>query len=157
MIGDTLSVVLLWVLKVHLLVLAVAAATMFAWLLRDSIRRRRASGTDATLDPVPDAVKNAASRCPHSFSCVETGMCGDRSLCEVAYADGDNSLVLVSRGKTACPYCTTTPHGHTCVCPVHCHLNSRTAARPDGCALEGFAPGVITEHAVRQPAAARCR
>jgi hypothetical protein len=159
MIGDTFSVVLLWVLKAYLAVLVAAAVAAFTWLAVDSLRKRRQSPAEDTRDPVPDIVKKAALQCPHSLSCIETGRCGDRPLCDVAYADGGESLVLASHERRACPYCTTTEHGHACVCPVHCHLNSRysTGPRYAGYAMEGFGVGVTAVRAAQQPAASGCR
>ena len=35
---------------------------------------------------VPDEILNVTKKCPHSFSCLEFGMCGERKMCKVNYA-----------------------------------------------------------------------
>lgn len=142
MIGDTISTVLLWILKVDLVILAAIGLGALALLARDSLRRLRggiASNRFAS-QPVPDAVKSAASGCPHSLSCIEKGTCGSRPMCEIAYAEGSTSLVLISSEEVACPYRAASVHGQTCSCPVHCHLNAVRTRPPEGAHVPAAAP-----------------
>ena len=71
---------------------------------------------------VSQRVRNETTKCPHGVACLETGKCGDRPLCEVAYADGHCILTLKSRDYRSCPYCV--PFGYVvfCRCPVHSEL-----------------------------------
>jgi hypothetical protein len=111
-------------------------------LVRDSLRRLRGGSASGQFGPhmVPDAVKSAASRCPHSHSCIEKGKCGSRRMCEIAYAEGTTSLVLITSEELTCPYRAATEHGQTCSCPVHCHLNAVYTRPPAEAPVPAAAP-----------------
>ena len=68
---------------------------------------------------VPDSILEATD-CPYTFSCLETGKCGRRTICEVDYAVPENILFLKSEVKEDCPYRWTFGAGRqVCKCPVH--------------------------------------
>lgn len=68
---------------------------------------------------VPESVIEETAACPYSFSCLETGQCGDRPMCSVDYAIPDNILFLKTEAPADCPY--RWPFGinrQVCKCPV---------------------------------------
>ena len=68
---------------------------------------------------IPDSVLAKTTKCPNDFSCLETGRCGDPSLCEVDYADGINILFLIPREWVNCPYRITFAARQVCRCPTN--------------------------------------
>ena len=72
--------------------------------------------------PVKDSVLQETTKCQHNFSCLESGQCGDRKMCEVDYVDGPNLLILVSREDATCPYRTKIADRQICMCPVRCYI-----------------------------------
>ena len=65
-------------------------------------------------------VRRAAVSCTHDFACLRTGVCARPEQCPVAYAAGENTLVLDTGIPNTCPH--RTAHGDTqlCRCPTHC-------------------------------------
>ena len=76
------------------------------------------SGGGAMKVEIPDGVRSKVTQCPHEFSCLETGRCGDRALCEIEYAYGGNVMRLASRDQVPCPYRVAFGHSQLCLCPV---------------------------------------
>ena len=72
---------------------------------------------------VPDEVIERADKCPHNFSCLETGKCF--CACEVNHAHGKDILILKKRSlETAfCPNYFDFEGNYVCICPVHYHLH----------------------------------
>ena len=71
---------------------------------------------------VPDEVIERTDKCPHNFSCLETGKCF--CACEVEQAHGKDILVLKSRSLEAafCKNYSEYGDDYVCLCPVHYHL-----------------------------------
>jgi hypothetical protein len=46
---------------------------------------------------VSEETLNATTKCPHSFSCLESGKCGEHNMCEVSNAIEPNLLELKSK------------------------------------------------------------
>ena len=72
---------------------------------------------------VPDDVLARADKCRHGYSCLETGKCGDRKLCKVDVADGQDVLFLEDSHYANCPYRLPFGDGQICRCPVHYWLS----------------------------------
>ena len=71
---------------------------------------------------VSQRVKDETTQCRHGFSCLTTGECGGRPLCEVADADGHCILTLKARDYHRCPYRVRFGYAHLCRCPTHFEL-----------------------------------
>ena len=74
---------------------------------------------------MPDSVKEKATKCPHALGCLENGRCGERSLCNVAYASGNNLLRLTGNEQFECPYRMSFGYGQICSCPVRWYLDTK--------------------------------
>ena len=68
---------------------------------------------------VPESVLAEAKDCPYEISCVSTGKCGDRELCEIESANGKNVLFLTSKEPAQCLFRVLFADGLLCACPVH--------------------------------------
>ena len=68
---------------------------------------------------VPKEILKATTKCPHSFSCLESGMCGERKMCEVSYAIGPYILGLKSKEPDNCTYRVAFGFSQLCNCPTH--------------------------------------
>ena len=68
---------------------------------------------------VSDAVLNETTKCEHFFSCLETGKCGDRELCQAEYVDGERVIFLRDRSDAKCPYRVALGERQLCRCPTH--------------------------------------
>jgi hypothetical protein len=70
-------------------------------------------------------LQELASKCPNSVSCIETGCCGEREMCKVQRAAGENILFLEGDMPFGCPYLLPFGYGHLCTCPVHAKLHKQ--------------------------------
>lgn len=72
---------------------------------------------------VPDEVIERANKCPHNFSCLETGKCF--CACEVDHVHGKDILILESHssGAALCPNYLNFEGNYVCLCPVHYYLH----------------------------------
>jgi hypothetical protein len=68
---------------------------------------------------VPDQVIEETTKCQNEYSCLGKERSGDRDMCEVSYADGENVLFLKSAGKVLCPYRVSFAFSQVCTCPTH--------------------------------------
>lgn len=73
---------------------------------------------------VPDSIKAQTTSCPDDFGRLTTGRCGDRSICAVDYAYGENVLRLSSAEQPSCPYHVAFEYSQLCTCPVRAYLDS---------------------------------
>lgn len=78
---------------------------------------------------VSEAVRQATTKCAHKFSCLSTGKCGDRAMCQVSYDNGKDVLFLAENADNApppstgdCPYRISYFSGQVCRCPMHYEL-----------------------------------
>ena len=85
---------------------------------------------EATNISTPNDVLKLATKCPHAYSCRETGKCGDQSLCQVEYACGDSVLFLKDRASSQCPYRLSFGERQVCRCPVHIHMRNPKRSGP---------------------------
>ncbi len=67
---------------------------------------------------VSKQVLEKTSKCIHGFSCLESGCCGTRPLCEIDHANGEDVLFLKAKDLISCPYRVTFGHGQLCTCPT---------------------------------------
>ena len=74
---------------------------------------------------IPDSVRRKVTQCPHDFSCLQTGRCGDRNMCEVAYAYGGNVMRLASCEQVHCPYRVAYGDSQLCTCAVREYLHTQ--------------------------------
>jgi hypothetical protein len=75
---------------------------------------------------VPADIIARADKCTHGHSCLETGRCGDKTLCKTHIADGQDILFLSDHQSTNCPYRLPFGEGQICRCPVHYWLHTNT-------------------------------
>jgi hypothetical protein len=68
---------------------------------------------------VPKEILNATTKCVHSFSCLDSGKCGERKMCEVTYAVKPYLLDLKSKEYEDCAYRVSYGFTHYCSCPTH--------------------------------------
>ena len=68
------------------------------------------------------------TRCPHAFSCITTGKCGERDLCEGDEVCASMMLSLKARERedlpAGCSHLMPYGNGHYCLCPVRVFLHS---------------------------------
>jgi len=71
---------------------------------------------------ISDEVIQRADKCPHNFSCLETGKCF--CACEVDHVHSKDILILGSHSSEAasCPNYFNFEGNYVCICPVHYHL-----------------------------------
>jgi len=74
------------------------------------------------LYSVSDKIKSKTTKCPHDFSCLETGLCDNPEKCEVQ-SDFDKNMLIVKFQKPIdilCPYHLAYGNGsgHMCTCPT---------------------------------------
>ncbi len=67
---------------------------------------------------VPDSALAETTACPYDFSCLETGNCGDRTMCEVTYRFGMNILFVLRKDSADCPYSFSFDSDCICNCPT---------------------------------------
>jgi len=77
------------------------------------------------------------TKCKHNFSCLETGNCGDRSICEVEYANGDPVLFLKTTEGTMCRYRVNFANKQVCMCPTHYQIYTQQKQASDGSGQSG--------------------
>ena len=68
---------------------------------------------------VPNEILKATKKCPHSFSCLESGKCGEHKMCEVNFAIEPYVLILKSTEPENCPYRVDFGYSQLCECPTH--------------------------------------
>lgn len=66
---------------------------------------------------VSDAIRKQ-TQCPHDFSCLTTGQCGNHKMCPVQYAVGPNILFLKGDDFPECSYRLPFGHHQVCRCPT---------------------------------------
>ena len=69
---------------------------------------------------VPDDVLKMTTKCPHAFSCLTLGRCGEHKMCEVEHIINITNLIFLKDTQHAdCPYRLTYGNGQICTCPTH--------------------------------------
>jgi hypothetical protein len=68
---------------------------------------------------VPNEILKATTKCPHSFSCLDTGNCGEYPMCKVNYAIEPYVLALKSKEPEDCTYRINYGSNQFCSCPTH--------------------------------------
>lgn len=84
------------------------------------------SPAKAMNSAVPKEILEMTTKCPHGFSCLDSGKCGNHPLCEISSASGKNLLCLVSKNSPGCPYQFPFGYGHFCTCPTHYAMKSKS-------------------------------
>ena len=74
---------------------------------------------------VPKEILDRTTKCPHAFSCLDSGKCGEREMCIVDQADGEDVLLLKSKEAASCTYRIPFGVGQLCTCPTHFYINSQ--------------------------------
>ena len=64
-------------------------------------------------------VLQKTTKCQYNFSCLETGKCGDRAMCEFEYVDGEQVIFLEDQNTADCAYRKTFGTRQLCRCPTH--------------------------------------
>jgi hypothetical protein len=79
-----------------------------------------------------------ATKCLSKASCLETGKCVDRDMCQIERAVGGNILFLKDDGFTfSCPYKVAFGFSHFCSCPVRAILFKEEKRMPaSGCSCQ---------------------
>ena len=72
---------------------------------------------------VPAAILEQTTKCRHDFSCLQTGQCGDRPMCDVERAHGEKVLCVSSADWPRCAYHLDFGGARFCVCPVYCWIH----------------------------------
>ena len=68
---------------------------------------------------VPDDVLKMTTKCPHAFSCLTPGQCGEHKMCEVEHINGTNVMFLKDTQEAVCPYRLKYASSQICTCPTH--------------------------------------
>ena len=76
-------------------------------------------GGDYMTVKVPDDVLKMTTKCPHTFSCLTPGQCGEHKMCEVEHINGIDLMFLKDTQQANCPYRLTYGYGQICTCPTH--------------------------------------
>ena len=66
-----------------------------------------------------EEILNATTKCPHSFSCLESGKCGEHNMCVVSNAIEPYILDLKSKEPENCAYRVCFGSNQFCSCPTH--------------------------------------
>jgi hypothetical protein len=74
---------------------------------------------------VSDQIQKETTKCEHGFSCIKSGQCGDKPMCEVEYSEGVNFLFLKSKTPVDCPYNTSFGRFRVCKCPTRCAIYNK--------------------------------
>ncbi len=56
--------------------------------------------------------------CPHNFSCLTTGKCGDKELCRIQNNVADDISLLQTICRADCPYRKSLGSMQVCRCPT---------------------------------------
>jgi len=56
--------------------------------------------------------------CEHDYSCLTTGKCGNRNICDVRFSAGEYVLFINNIEQTTCNFRMTYGYGHICTCPT---------------------------------------
>jgi len=67
---------------------------------------------------IPTAVLQRDTRCPHAFGCLETGQCGEDTVCEVRRSLSETAMFLETGESSSCPYRFRFGDMQVCSCPV---------------------------------------
>jgi hypothetical protein len=68
---------------------------------------------------VSKEIQDRTTKCPHTFSCLASGNCGNRELCEITSAVGENLLFIKPNEPRFCPYRLPFGYSQLCTCPTH--------------------------------------
>jgi len=68
---------------------------------------------------VPNDELKMTTECPHKFSCLTSGQCGEHKICEVENIIGKNLMFLKDAQITVCPYRVSYGYSQICTCPTH--------------------------------------
>jgi hypothetical protein len=68
---------------------------------------------------VPDDILKMTTKCPHAFSCLTPGQCGEHKMCEVEDINGMNVMFLKDTKEAVCPYRARYASSQLCTCPTH--------------------------------------
>lgn len=71
------------------------------------------------MSDIPNDVANLSSECQHDHSCLISGMCGSKPMCDVISSHADYVLVLKTRESSDCPYRLSIRGRQLCSCPTH--------------------------------------
>jgi hypothetical protein len=67
---------------------------------------------------IPAEVLATTLECPHSFSCLTTGKCGDKELCSIQNYVADEISILQTKSRADCPYRKVLGTMQICRCPT---------------------------------------
>jgi len=73
---------------------------------------------------VSQEILDGTTKCPYAFTCLDSGKCGEREMCGVEYANGDNVLFLESKEAASCAYRVTFGFRQLCTCPTHFYIDA---------------------------------
>jgi hypothetical protein len=68
---------------------------------------------------VPNDILEATTKCPYSFSCIQSGKCGEYNMCNVSYPIEPYVLALKSKEPENCAYRINFGSNQFCSCPTH--------------------------------------
>ena len=74
---------------------------------------------------VSEQVLKETTMCETNFSCLESGQCGDKPMCEVAYANGQNLLFLKTKDSFNCLYRVPFGYSQVCRCPARFAIHKK--------------------------------
>jgi len=84
---------------------------------------------------VPENVLLASLKCTDNYSCLEPHRNGDKPICTVDYAFGENLMFIEALNPEHCPYRISFGQTHICSCPLHyfIHTNCVNRHRQEPC------------------------
>ena len=68
---------------------------------------------------ISDQALSKTNRCPYDFACLNPASLGDKPMCEVRDADGQDILFLKTKEAATCPYRLPFGYEQVCSCPTH--------------------------------------
>ena len=68
------------------------------------------------------------TKCKHDFSCLQTGQCGGKPMCNVATAHAEDVLCVRYADWPQCSYHLDFGGASFCVCPVRCAIHQQQTA-----------------------------
>lgn len=73
---------------------------------------------------IPPTILKGSNKCPHNYSCLETGICEGADNCIEDHLCGENNVLFLKNidPSTACSYRTNYDGQQACLCPTKYYL-----------------------------------
>jgi len=73
---------------------------------------------------VPEHVLLTSLKCTDNYYCLAPHRNGNKPMCKVEYAFGENLMFIEALNSEHCPYRISFGHTHICACPLHYFIHT---------------------------------